>query len=73
MLELGEVADAAKRELGAALTSPVKIACPSCGWFVVNVFVVPNLVRGRCAKCRVDVVALIGRERTVMAITEKSK
>ena len=72
MIGVAEIAEAAKRELGdALLRDPVRVACPSCGSFVVSACVIPNLIRGRCTRCRVDVVALISKERAVLAVTEK--
>jgi 4-hydroxy-3-methylbut-2-en-1-yl diphosphate synthase IspG/GcpE len=65
-----QIAEAAKAELGEAmLREPVRVSCPSCGRFIVSVFTVPNLIRGRCEKCRMDAVALIGRDRSVLAVT----
>jgi hypothetical protein len=72
LIGVTEFAEAAKREIGEALLrDPVRVACPSCGSFVVNVFVTPNLIRGRCTRCRVDILALVSKEREVLAVTEK--
>lgn len=73
MLGLAEIVEAARKELGdALLQNPVKVVCTGCGKFIVNVLVVPNLVRGRCDKCHIDVLTLVGRDRTVMSVTEKT-
>jgi 4-hydroxy-3-methylbut-2-en-1-yl diphosphate synthase IspG/GcpE len=65
-----QIAEAAKAELGdAMMRDPVRVSCPSCGRFIVAVFVVPNLIRGRCEKCHMDAIALIGRDRSVLSVT----
>ncbi len=72
MIGVQAIAEAAKRELGDnVLKNPVRVSCPSCGKFLVAAFVAPNLLRDRCDRCRVDVIALISREREVLAVTEK--
>jgi hypothetical protein len=71
MIGVQEFAEAAKRELGDALQrEPVRVACPSCGSFVVSALSAPLMIRGRCSKCRVDVIALVSRSRDVLAVTE---
>lgn len=71
MIGLTEVAAAAKRELGdMVLQNPVRVSCPKCGRFVVDALSVPTLVKGRCDRCRVDVIALVDKEQNVLAVTE---
>jgi len=72
MVGVQAIADAAKRELGGAIEAqPVRVSCPSCGRFVVAILTLPAFLRARCDKCRVDVIALVGREREVLAATEQ--
>jgi len=72
MIGVHEFAEAAKRELGdALLREPIRVACPSCGSFVASALSAPLMIRGRCSKCRVDVVALVSSEREVMSVTER--
>jgi len=71
VIGLQEIAEAAKRELGVMLLrEPVRVGCPSCGTFVASALSAPQMIRGRCSKCRVDVIALVSRERDVLAVTE---
>ena len=74
MIGVAEVAEAAKRELGegAILKNPVRVSCPSCGSFAASTFTVPVLLKVRCGRCKMDVVALVGREGAVLAVTEKA-
>jgi 4-hydroxy-3-methylbut-2-en-1-yl diphosphate synthase IspG/GcpE len=72
MVGVQAIAEAAKREIGAALQAEsVRVSCPSCGRFMVAVFTLPVLLRDRCERCHVDVIALVGRGREVLAATEQ--
>lgn len=65
------IVEAARAELGDSVVKEhVRVSCPKCGVHLVSVMVVPNLVRDRCDKCRVDVVVLIARDRSVLSATE---
>lgn len=66
------IVEAARRELGEAVSrTPVRVSCPGCGRFMVSVFVVPNLLRDRCDKCRFDVVVLVSAAGDVTAATDR--
>lgn len=72
MLGVTEILSAAKRELGDRLLQKrIDLCCPSCGLFVGAILVIPNLVRNRCSKCRVDVISLVSDKREVLAVTER--
>lgn len=72
MLGVKAIADAAKDVLGGQmLVDPLRVSCPECDHFVVAVLSVPILVRGRCSRCRVDVVILIASNQERMIATDK--
>lgn len=72
MIGAAQVLEAARQELGdRILQKPVKCFCPTCSSFVAAVLVVPNLVRGRCSRCRVDVLVLVNANREVLAVTDR--
>jgi hypothetical protein len=67
------IAEAAKKELGSMLREkPIRISCPMCGTHVVSVLSAPTMMRGRCSRCRVDVIALVSKEGEALVATERT-
>lgn len=71
MSAVAAVAAAAKTEIVKIEVDPVRVMCPGCGRYIASVLVIPNLLECRCQKCGVDVVALVSRDRTVLAAQQK--
>lgn len=65
------IVEAGKRVLVGLERGVVKLSCPTCARFLAKVLAYPAFLDLRCPRCTSDVIILVGRDGSIMAVKKE--